>query len=190
MTRVQVSWVPAARVKCTAIPSQLTHPRIREACTPVGPPPRALCPRPRPGPPRIPDAPLRPSAPGQTPGLCALPITPAAAASAPPEAARPSRPLATCGRTCARRRRRRRSPAAFAVPAPLRTPHTSLHTASDVTRPAARPRHCGDTASRRRRRHLRPPGGQRGRRAGEGRERSQRRRAAPRQPAPRWLFSM
>ena len=108
MTRVQVSWVPAARVKCTAIPSQLTRPRIREACTPVGPPPRALCPRPRPGPPRIPDAPLRPSAPGQTPGLCALPITPAAAASAPPEAARPSRPLATCGRTCARRRRRRR----------------------------------------------------------------------------------
>ncbi|XP_036046110.1 basic proline-rich protein-like [Onychomys torridus] len=142
--------------------------RVRRCPRPVpgparpGPPgdPRARAPRPRPRP--------RPGQPGRpTPALRA-PGGSTGSVASPSPAPPPRRPLAARGRTCARRRRRR-SPAAFAVPAPLRTPHTSLHTASDVTRPSARPRHCGDTASRRRRRRLRPPGGQRGRRAGEGR---------------------
>ncbi|XP_041514961.1 basic proline-rich protein-like [Microtus oregoni] len=134
-----------------------------------------------PGTPRIPDPPPRPSATREAPRVLRPPHHPRRHLSVPksrtpltsprdlrPHLCPPSPPLA-----------------AFAVPAPLRTPHTALHTASDVTRPSARPRHCGDTASRRRRRRLRPPGGQRGRRAEEGRERSQRRRAAPRQPVPR-----
>lgn len=88
MTGVQVSRVPAARVKCTAIPSQPTRPRICEAYTPVGPPSRALCPRPRPGPhaSRTPHSgPRRPDSPT---GSVASPLSP------PPPPQRPQRPHA------------------------------------------------------------------------------------------------